>query len=131
MYTEDAEKVPFLASLSSLTATLFRCCPRLRPDRYKKSHYFEKRLDLQKHQEEESEPIDLWDVPESAGSKVMYFITFPLVALMVFTMADVRKEGKEKYYPFTFFMAIAWCDGALHCTCTCPVLRAACTPLVV
>ena len=38
----------------------------------------------------------------------MWLITFPLLATMLLTMWDVRRDSKKKWYVFTFFTAICW-----------------------
>merc|ERR1719245_2278976 len=38
----------------------------------------------------------------------MFFLTLPLVVLLVMTLADVRKEGKQKWAFCTFFGSILW-----------------------
>lgn len=49
------------------------------------------------------------EIPDGLGAKIKFFIVLPLVLLMCITMPDVRKEKNEKWYVFTFFMAIVWC----------------------
>ena len=75
---------------------------------YKNSSGCEERLEQLK-QDEAEEGISLCPLPNSCGAKIKYFIVFPLVALMCFSMPDVRKEKYQKYFVFTFFMAIVWC----------------------
>jgi sodium/potassium/calcium exchanger 4 len=41
-------------------------------------------------------------------SRGRYFLTLPLVLLMVGTMFDVRKEKNKRFYVLTFFTAIVW-----------------------
>ena len=38
----------------------------------------------------------------------MWLITFPLLATMLMTMWDVRRDSKKKWYVATFFTAICW-----------------------
>merc|ERR1719193_2635473 len=40
--------------------------------------------------------LSLLSVPEGVVPKIMFFLTLPLVVLLVATLADVRKEGKKK-----------------------------------
>jgi len=54
------------------------------------------------------EEVNILSIPETAGAKVMFFLTVPLVALLVFTLADVRKPGKKKWALATFFGSITW-----------------------
>jgi len=59
-----------------------------------------------------SEAVDdtnLLSIPEGGlGPKIMFFLTAPLVALLVITLPDVRKVGKQKWAFVTFFGSIAW-----------------------
>jgi len=51
---------------------------------------------------------NLLRIPKEVGAKVMFFLTLPLVALLVFTLPDVRKIGKQKWAFGTFFGSIGW-----------------------
>jgi len=52
--------------------------------------------------------LNLLSVPEGLVPKIMFFLTLPLVVLLVATLADVRKEGKKKWAFCTFFGSILW-----------------------
>lgn len=56
--------------------------------------------------EEESE--SLLSIPDGTVPKIMFFLTLPLVALLVATLADVKKPGKERWAFLTFFGSIIW-----------------------
>ena len=77
-------------------------------DWYKSSPESKQRLE-QLQDEETDEGIELCPLPDTFGAKIKYFIVLPLVGLMCVTMPDVRKQGNEKYFVWTFFMAIVWC----------------------
>jgi len=51
--------------------------------------------------------VNLLTVPEGTVPKVMFFLTLPLVLLLYFTLADVRKPGNKKWAFLTFFGSIA------------------------
>lgn len=54
------------------------------------------------------EDTTILSIPEGVLPKVMYFLTLPLVLLLVCTLADVRKEGKKKWAFLSFFGSIMW-----------------------
>mmetsp|Transcript_48895 Transcript_48895/g.141638 ORF Transcript_48895/g.141638 Transcript_48895/m.141638 type:complete len:735 (+) Transcript_48895:177-2381(+) len=63
--------------------------------------------------EEENQPLELSPPGSDAGWKdwVWYVGTFPIVLLLVFTIPDVRREGRRKFFPVSFFMSIFWIAG--------------------
>jgi Ca2+-binding EF-hand superfamily protein len=75
---------------------------------YRDSTFFEERFKLDEAEKAEEEGMSLCPLPESTGSKIMYFIIFPINASLLATCPDVRKDSKKKYYIWTFFMAIVW-----------------------
>jgi len=54
------------------------------------------------------EDVSLLSIPEGVLPMVMFFITLPLVLMLVITLADVRKHGKKKWAFLTFFGSIMW-----------------------
>jgi len=52
--------------------------------------------------------INLLSIPEGVVPKIMFFLTIPLVVLLVMTLSDVRKPGKKKWAFGTFFGSILW-----------------------
>ena len=75
---------------------------------YKSSTWFEARFKLDEAEKDEEEGMDLCPIPETMGSRIMYFILFPINATLLATCPDVRKAHKKKYYLWTFFMSIVW-----------------------
>ncbi|XP_069864051.1 sodium/potassium/calcium exchanger 2 isoform X4 [Dipodomys merriami] len=57
--------------------------------------------------EEEDKPLSLaW--PTNARKQVTFLIVFPIVFPLWLTLPDVRKPSSRKFFPITFFGAIAW-----------------------
>jgi Ca2+/Na+ antiporter len=52
--------------------------------------------------------VSLCPPPSDCGARCLWVLTLPLVALMTYTMKDVRKKANEKYFVLTFFTAILW-----------------------
>jgi len=67
-----------------------------------------KREELAEVVGEEEEDESLLSIPEGTVPKIMFFLTLPLVALLVATLSDVKKPGKEKWAFLTFFGSIIW-----------------------
>jgi Ca2+/Na+ antiporter len=61
-------------------------------------------------EEEDAEPLDFWPPGPDASLKdwFWYILTLPIVAILVCTIPDVRREGSSKFYPFSFFMSTVW-----------------------
>jgi len=57
---------------------------------------------------EEVDDVNLLSIPDGTVPKVMFFLTLPLVLMLFFTLADVRKPGKKKWAFLSFFGSIAW-----------------------
>jgi len=57
---------------------------------------------------ESADDLNLFDIPDGVLPKVVFALTFPLVGMLVLTLADVRKPGKMKWVFFTFFGSIVW-----------------------
>jgi len=57
---------------------------------------------------EESSGESMLSIPNGFFSKFMFFVTAPLVVMLLATLADVRKPGKEKWCFLTFAGSIAW-----------------------
>jgi Ca2+-binding EF-hand superfamily protein len=75
---------------------------------YRASQYFDERFKLDEAEQEEEEGISLCPIPKPIGSRIMYFILFPINATLMATCPDVRKDYNKKYYVWTFFMSIVW-----------------------
>jgi len=57
---------------------------------------------------EQSIEESLLSIPEGVLPKIMFFFTAPLVVMLLATLADVRKSGKEKWCFLTFLGSIVW-----------------------
>jgi len=79
---------------------------------YADTEFFHKEVKKRQTIAAVSEAVDdtnLLSIPEGGlGPKIMFFLTAPLVALLVITLPDVRKVGKQKWAFVTFFGSIAW-----------------------
>lgn len=75
---------------------------------YRSSEFFEERFKLDEAEKEEEEGISLCPIPKPLGSRIMYFVLFPINATLMATCPDVRKPYNAKYYVWTFFMSIVW-----------------------
>ena len=53
------------------------------------------------------EPISL-AFPDTAGARVMYIVTFPIMILLVMTVPDVRNKKRAHLFPISFVMSIVW-----------------------
>ena len=74
---------------------------------YTNSSYWEKHKELNEEMEEEGAGVDLrWPSQASVRGKICYVITLPLVALMYFTLPDVRKPRFRNWFALTFAGAI-------------------------
>jgi len=74
---------------------------------YTNSSYWEKHKELNEEMEEEGAGVDLrWPSQASVRGKICYIITLPLVALMYFTLPDVRKPRFRNWFALTFAGAI-------------------------
>ena len=74
---------------------------------YTNSTYWEKHKELNEEMEEEGAGVDLrWPSQASVRGKICYVITLPLVALMYFTLPDVRKPRFRNWFALTFAGAI-------------------------
>jgi len=54
---------------------------------------------------------ELFKWPQGCFQRFWFIITLPLMILFYFSMADVRRPGREKYCYFTFLMSIMWIGG--------------------
>jgi len=57
---------------------------------------------------EENNEESMLSIPDGCFPKIMFFFTAPLVLMLLATLADVRKPGKEKWCFLTFSGAIGW-----------------------
>jgi len=57
---------------------------------------------------EQSSEESMLSIPDGFCPKIMFFFTAPLVVMLLATLADVRKPGKEKWCFLTFSGAIGW-----------------------
>merc|ERR1711871_291334 len=82
---------------------------------YRASAYFEERFKLDEAEKEETGGMSLCPIPSALGSRIMYFILFPINASLLFTCPDVRKPQLKKYYPLSFLISIVWWAGDVGC----------------
>ena len=75
---------------------------------YKDSEFYKKSKSLDEFQKEEEQGVTLCPMPDGVGSKIMYFVTLPLLLGLLCTVPDVRKEKMKKFFVFSFFMSIVW-----------------------
>ena len=68
------------------------------------------------HDFEESEEINLWEVPETCGEKVIFFLMWIPNFLFSITIPRCDLPGRIKLFPVTFFTSICWL-GALSYMC--------------
>lgn len=79
---------------------------------YDASDLFEEhRQEAKLHEEVARGFKELFKLPKGCFQKFWYVITLPLMIVFYWTMADVRRIGKEKYCYFTFLVSIAWIGG--------------------
>jgi Ca2+/Na+ antiporter len=64
-------------------------------------------------EEEPQEPLEIRMPEAGAGLKawVMFIVSLPILTVLVFTVPDPRREGRERFYPVSFFMSILWIAG--------------------
>jgi sodium/potassium/calcium exchanger 2 len=62
---------------------------------------------------DEDEPLSLWPPGKGASNKdlLWYLLTIPIIACLVLTIPDVRREGMKKFFIVSFFMSICWIAG--------------------
>jgi len=76
---------------------------------YDASDLFEAHLEEAQVHEQMSKGFQaLFKFPNGCFQRFWFIITLPLMILFYFSMADVRRPGKEKYCYFTFLMSIVW-----------------------
>ncbi len=56
---------------------------------------------------EGEEPISL-AFPDTAGARIMYVLTFPIMICLVMTVPDVRNEKRKNLFVISFVMSIIW-----------------------
>eukprot|EP00928_Gymnodinium_smaydae_P030150 TRINITY_DN2248_c0_g6_i1.p1 TRINITY_DN2248_c0_g6~~TRINITY_DN2248_c0_g6_i1.p1 ORF type:complete len:621 (+),score=148.93 TRINITY_DN2248_c0_g6_i1:82-1944(+) len=63
--------------------------------------------------EEESKPLSLDPPDADAGIRdwVLYVLSVPIIAVLMASVPDVRREGWRKLYPLTFVASIIWIAG--------------------
>lgn len=67
----------------------------------------EKEEKKEEEEEEEGGPLDLsW--PDEPMAQLNYVLCAPIMYALAYTLADVRAEGKEKWWPISFFGSICW-----------------------
>lgn len=100
-------------------------------DWYRASDYFDERFKLDEAGKGEDEGMSLCPIPKATGSRIMYFILFPINVTLMVTCPDVRKPHLKKYYPLSFVISITWIGlysymmvwwaGDVGCALTIPV----------
>ena len=75
---------------------------------YRQSEYFNETMQIDQADKEEAEGMNLCPIPKPIGSRIMYFLLFPINATLMATCPDVRKDHWKRYYVVTFFMSIVW-----------------------
>ena len=64
--------------------------------------------------DDEEEPFDPFDVPETALGRFYWGILLPISLLFYCTIPDCRREGWEKWYLVTFFMCVIYIGAAAY-----------------
>lgn len=64
----------------------------------------------EEEEEEESEPLEITLPDKDAGivAWAQFIATLPIIFVLVWTVPDVRREGREKLYMLSFGMSILW-----------------------
>jgi Ca2+/Na+ antiporter len=59
-------------------------------------------------EDEDDEPANPFEIPESAGAKIYWALTFPMTFLVSSTVPDCRRPIFKKWFIATFAMSIIW-----------------------
>jgi len=76
---------------------------------YQSSYFITRKSVMLEGDEEEGDgPLDPWAIPDTTAEMINHIILMPLLLLLCYTTPDIRRKGRESFYPITFVMSIMW-----------------------
>jgi Ca2+/Na+ antiporter len=84
------------------------------------------RMPCQHEEAEENQPMELRCPGRTDGilAWLCCVLTFPIVAVLFFTVPDVRRKGCEHLYPLAFLVSVAWVAGFTYVMVWCASVTA-------